>query len=102
IHPFVSVRKAAFSHQNGHCGCAALSRGPACDLIKMTPHASEAMTASHMNRDRLEHLQAVIRADIKAGLYHGAVIKIARGGAIALDVAIGAEDAAQSKPLASN
>jgi CubicO group peptidase (beta-lactamase class C family) len=60
------------------------------------------MTASNMNRDRLEHLQAVISSDIKAGLYHGAVIKIARGGAVALDVAIGAEDAAQSKPLKSN
>jgi CubicO group peptidase (beta-lactamase class C family) len=60
------------------------------------------MTTSNMNRDRLGHLQAVINADIKAGLYHGAVIKIARGGVVALDTAIGAEDAAQSKPLKSN
>ena len=60
------------------------------------------MTASNMNRDRLEHLQAVISSDIKAGLYHGVVMKIARGGVVALDVAIGAEDAAQSKPLKSN
>jgi CubicO group peptidase (beta-lactamase class C family) len=59
------------------------------------------MTASNMNRDRLEHLQGVIRADIKAGLYHGAVIKVARGGVVALDVSIGAEDAAQSRPLRS-
>ena len=59
------------------------------------------MTASNMNRDRLEHLQAVIRADIKAGLYHGAVVKVARGGVVALDVSIGAEDAAQSRPLSS-
>jgi CubicO group peptidase (beta-lactamase class C family) len=52
-----------------------------------------------MNEQRLEHLQSVIRADIKAGLYHGAVIKVARAGKVALDVSLGCEDAAQSKPL---
>ena len=57
------------------------------------------MSGKSMNRERLEHLQSVIRADIKAGLYHGAVIKVARGGEVALEVALGAEDAAQSKPL---
>jgi CubicO group peptidase (beta-lactamase class C family) len=52
-----------------------------------------------MNTQRLDHLQSVIRQDIAAGLYHGAVIKIARGGKVALDVAIGAHDGAQTKPL---
>jgi len=48
---------------------------------------------------RLEHLTTVIKADIAAGRYHGAVVKVARGGEVALETAIGAADAAQSKPL---
>jgi CubicO group peptidase (beta-lactamase class C family) len=52
-----------------------------------------------MRADRLEHMQAVVNADIKAGLYHGAVLKIARGGKVVLDTAIGAADAAQTQPL---
>jgi len=48
---------------------------------------------------RLEHLTKVIKSDIAAGLYHGAVVKIARGGEVALETALGAADAAQSKPL---
>nr|PZN78881.1 MAG: serine hydrolase [Pseudomonadota bacterium] len=58
------------------------------------------MAAASMNRQRLEHLQDVIRADIAAGLYHGAVIKIARGGEVALEAAIGSHDAGQTRPLA--
>ena len=57
------------------------------------------MSEARMNADRLEHLQSVVKADIAAGLYHGAVLKIARGGNVALDVAIGAEDAVQTRPL---
>jgi CubicO group peptidase (beta-lactamase class C family) len=57
------------------------------------------MSEPKMNPERLEHLQAVIKADIKAGLYHGAVIKVARGGAVVFDAAIGAADAAQTQPL---
>lgn len=57
------------------------------------------MAESNMNPQRLEHLQSVIRADIAAGLYHGAVLKIARGGRVALEVAIGSADAAQTQPL---
>jgi CubicO group peptidase (beta-lactamase class C family) len=52
-----------------------------------------------LSSERLEHLQQVIRADISAGLYHGAVIQVARGGKLALDVAIGAADGAQTRPL---
>ena len=57
------------------------------------------MTEPTMNAQRLQHLEAVIKTDIAAGLYHGAVLKIARGGQVFFDKAIGAEDAAQSKPL---
>jgi CubicO group peptidase (beta-lactamase class C family) len=57
------------------------------------------MSESDMNPQRLEHLQAVIRADIAAGLYHGAVIRIARHGRLALDTVIGAHDAGQTRPL---
>jgi CubicO group peptidase (beta-lactamase class C family) len=58
------------------------------------------MTAATMNAQRLSQLQDVIRADIGAGLYHGAVIKVARGGKVALEAAIGAADAEQKLPLA--
>jgi CubicO group peptidase (beta-lactamase class C family) len=57
------------------------------------------MTEPSMNAQRLQHLEAVIKADIAAGLYHGAVLKVARGGEVCFDKAIGAEDAAQTKPL---
>jgi CubicO group peptidase (beta-lactamase class C family) len=55
--------------------------------------------SSGMNQVRLAQLQESIRADIRAGLYHGAVIKVARGGKVALEVAIGAADAEQARPL---
>ena len=58
------------------------------------------MGTPNMDSRRLEDLQAVVRADIAAGLYHGAVIKVARGGKVALDVTIGSADARQSRPLA--
>lgn len=57
------------------------------------------MSETNMNTERLQHLQGVVKADIAAGLYHGAVIKVARGGEVALDVALGAADAAQTQPL---
>jgi CubicO group peptidase (beta-lactamase class C family) len=57
------------------------------------------MAERGMNAGRLAHLQSVIRQDIAAGLYHGAVLKIARGGQVALEVAIGSADAEQTKPL---
>ena len=57
------------------------------------------MSETRMNAQRLDHLQGVIRADIAAGLYHGAVIKVARGGQLALDAVIGAHNAEQARPL---
>lgn len=58
------------------------------------------MTSTAMDPQRLADLQGLIRADIKSGLYHGAVIKVARGGVVALEAAIGAADGAQAQPLA--
>src|SRR5690606_28950209 len=55
--------------------------------------------AAGMDQSRLGEVQEAIRADIRAGLYHGAVIKVARGGEVALEAAIGAADAAQAQPL---
>ncbi|HEV7631732.1 MAG TPA: serine hydrolase domain-containing protein [Steroidobacteraceae bacterium] len=55
-----------------------------------------------MDQSRLAHLQSVVKADIASGLYHGLVLKVARGGKVALDVAIGSADAEQSKPLQSD
>ena len=37
------------------------------------------MAAPVMDQQRLADLQNVIRGDIEAGLYHGAVIKVMRG-----------------------
>lgn len=55
--------------------------------------------AANMDQGRLAEVQDSIRADIRAGLYHGAVIQVARGGEVALAAAIGAADAAQTRPL---
>jgi CubicO group peptidase (beta-lactamase class C family) len=57
------------------------------------------MSQNSMNTQRLEQMQRVIQADIAAGLYHGAVIKVARGGKLVVDAVIGAEDAGQTRPL---
>ena len=55
--------------------------------------------AAMMNEARLLQVREAIEADIRAGLYHGAVIKVARGGDVVLDAAIGAADGAQTQPL---
>jgi CubicO group peptidase (beta-lactamase class C family) len=58
------------------------------------------MSSMNLDKDRLARLHDVVRADIKAGLYHGAVIKVARGGVTAFEAAIGSADAGQTQPLA--
>lgn len=58
------------------------------------------MTELSMNAPRLQHLEAVVKADISAGLYHGAVIKVARAGKVFFEKAIGAHDGEQKRPLA--
>lgn len=40
-------------------------------------------------QERLDHLKAVIEADVASGLYYGAVVKMGRGGAVVFDEAIG-------------
>jgi CubicO group peptidase (beta-lactamase class C family) len=56
--------------------------------------------ASKMDQSRLAQVQETIRADIAAGLYHGAVIQVARGGEVQLAAAIGCADLEQTRPLA--
>lgn len=58
------------------------------------------MSAPTLDSRRLEDLQRVVKEEIASGLYHGAVIKVARGGKVELDVTIGSPDAQQSRPLA--
>jgi CubicO group peptidase (beta-lactamase class C family) len=53
-----------------------------------------------MDQKQLARIPDVIRADISAGDYHGAVIMVARGGEVALEAAIGSADAEQKQPLA--
>jgi CubicO group peptidase (beta-lactamase class C family) len=55
-----------------------------------------------MDLDRLNQLPDIIRGEVKAGLYHGAVVKVARHGEVIFDQAIGSADIAQSQPLAQN
>ncbi len=57
------------------------------------------MATATMDPGRLEHLQATIRDEIARGLYHGAVLQVARGGELAVDAAIGWADAAHAQPL---
>src|SRR5271170_6748212 len=64
--------------------------------------SGDSMASPGMDQERLAGLTNVIRADIKAGLYHGVVIKVARAGAVVLEAAIGAADAAQARPLKVN
>jgi CubicO group peptidase (beta-lactamase class C family) len=57
------------------------------------------MPGTSMDPQRLQQLQGVIRQEIAAGLYHGAVVRVARGGDVVLDLALGSADAAQTQPL---
>ncbi|GAA0266494.1 serine hydrolase domain-containing protein [Alteraurantiacibacter aestuarii] len=50
-------------------------------------------------QERLDHLKTVIEQDIARGDYYGAVLQIGRGGVVVFDEAIGAQDAAGTKPL---
>jgi len=57
------------------------------------------MSAAGLNEARLEHLRAVIAADIKRKLYWGAVIIVARNGHIGLQAALGSADEQQKRAL---
>ncbi len=60
------------------------------------------MSNANMNAARLAQLPDIIRSEIARGLYHGAVVRVARHGEIVFDECIGAADAAQTQPLAAN
>ncbi|HZV17241.1 MAG TPA: serine hydrolase domain-containing protein [Sphingobium sp.] len=51
-------------------------------------------------QDRLNHLKAVIAADVAAGAYYGAVLRVARHGVVGFDEAIGFADGEGKTPLA--
>ena len=57
------------------------------------------MSKTAWRQDLLDHVQAVIRDDIARGRYFGAVIKVARGGKVGLEAAIGDEGGPGTKPL---
>lgn len=55
-----------------------------------------------MDADRLAQLRAVIEADVARGHYHGAVIRVGRGGRVDLEAAIGTAAGAGSRALATD
>jgi CubicO group peptidase (beta-lactamase class C family) len=55
-----------------------------------------------MFKPRFEQLQAVMEAEIAAGLYHGAVVKVAQAGEVVFDTVVGTADGARTLPLARN
>jgi len=60
------------------------------------------MGEAHFVPDRLDRLREMIQADVDSGHYHGASIKITRGGELGFDEAIGFADAAHTVPLATD
>ena len=55
-----------------------------------------------MAPDRLIALEELIRRDTETGLYHGAVLKVARHGKPVIDLTVGHADAKRTRPLASD
>ena len=53
-----------------------------------------------MDNPRLDLLKAAIEADVQSGHYHGAVIRVGRGGAVDLEAAIGFADERHESRLA--
>ena len=54
---------------------------------------------SRIWQERLDHLKAVIEADIERGDYYGAVLKIGRGDVVVFEEAIGHAYADKRRPL---
>jgi CubicO group peptidase (beta-lactamase class C family) len=54
---------------------------------------------AQLNEERLNDLRRAIEADVERGLYHGAVIAVARHGLIGLQATIGSADSERMKPL---
>ncbi len=60
-------------------------------------------SAQHgMDAGRLAQLRAAIEADVARGHYHGAVIRVGRGGRVDLEAAIGTHAGAGSQALATD
>jgi CubicO group peptidase (beta-lactamase class C family) len=57
---------------------------------------------SGWRQDLLDHVQEVIRDDIRRGRYYGAVIKVGRAGEVALEAAIGDEGGQGTKALSTD
>ncbi len=57
---------------------------------------------STFDKSRLAHLKSVIEADVAAGAYYGAVLRVMRGGVIGFDEAIGSADGEGTKLLAGD
>ncbi|GAB3618386.1 lipase LipE [Okibacterium endophyticum] len=59
-------------------------------------------THSGFDSSRLDRLREVVEADIAGGRYYGASIKVARGGVLALDLALGHDTASpqEGRPIA--
>ncbi len=57
------------------------------------------MVASGIDRQRLERLPEIIRADIAARDYHGLVLKVTHQGEPVVDLCIGSSDLEQTRPL---
>jgi CubicO group peptidase (beta-lactamase class C family) len=57
------------------------------------------MSDAGLSEARLAQLRASIEADVKRGLYHGAVVIVARHGRIGFQAAIGSADEQQTRPL---
>ncbi|GAA4543999.1 serine hydrolase domain-containing protein [Pseudonocardia xishanensis] len=55
--------------------------------------------ASGIDAERIEAIRTTVERDIDRGRYWGAAIKVARGGELVLDAAIGSVDAAGTTPL---
>jgi len=60
------------------------------------------VNTSAFAEDRLARLREVIATDVESGLYWGASVKIARGGELAFDEAIGFADGERRQPLSTD
>ena len=54
---------------------------------------------SGLNKDRLQHLKAVMEEDVERGLYFGGVIAVARHGDLGLFEAFGCTDGSKTRPV---
>lgn len=58
--------------------------------------------ASGIDTERIEAIRTTVERDVERGRYWGASIKVARGGELILDAAVGSADAAATTPIRSD